>query len=393
MPELDSVLQNQTRPALSVISRSAIRQFDQQVSDIPGILKLTLGEPDLNTPEHVKQVLINAITNNASHYAPSAGLLRLRQAVSKYLLNSTNIRYNPASEILITIGATEAIFATMQTILSVGDEVIIPTPTFPLYMAIAKAIDATVIEIDTSDTDFVLTADALKQALQAHPNAKMLVLNYPTNPTGATYSKSKLTELAQVIQNSKLFVLADEIYGELSYDNKHYSIAELLPSRTILINGISKSYAMTGYRIGFLAAPATLTSNILKLHGFMVTTAPTSIMEGAIEALLHGQDDVAKMCEQYRLRRDYLVKELNQLNFQVRSPAGTFYLFAKIPINLIQNSNQLALQIAHQAKLAVIPGKVFGAGGEGYLRFSYAASMSNLHEAVRRLTKFVQEEK
>lgn len=392
MPELAPFLQNKTRPEISTIGRSAIRQFDQQISDIPGILKLTLGEPDLDTPDHIKRVMINAINNNASHYAPSAGLLKLRQAISKYLEKVTNIQYQPDDEILVTIGATEAIFASMATILSAGDEVIIPTPVFPLYTAIANAIGANAIEVDTSETGFVLTAESLKQTLNQHPNAKMLVLNYPTNPTGATYSAAQLQELASVIKQTQLFVMADEIYCELCYTTKHHSVAELLPDRTIVINGISKSYAMTGYRIGYLAGPSALIKDILKLHGFMVTTAPTSVMEGATEALLHGQNDIVEMREKYRIRRDYLVPELTKLGFKIANPDGAFYLFAKIPASLNQDSTTFALELARKGKLAIIPGGVFGAGGEGYIRFSYAASMPNLHEAVRRLTKFIQEE-
>lgn len=393
MPELATILQNKTRPEISSIGRSAIRQFDQEISDIPGILKLTLGEPDLNTPDHIKRIMINAINNNESHYAPSAGLPKLRHAVSKYLEDSTMVKYDPRSEVLITIGATEAIYATMQTILSAGDEVIIPTPVFPLYTAVATTIGARPIEVDTSATNFLLTPNILKEVLKRHPSAKMVILNYPTNPTGATYSQSQLRQLSSVIQDSQLFVMADEIYSELCYGNPHFSIASLLPERTVIINGISKSYAMTGYRIGYLAGPAPLIKDILKLHGFMVTTAPTSIMEGATEALLRGQKDIISMRKKYQIRRDYLIPELQKLGFRTSNAEGAFYLFAKIPDFLTQDSTAFALQLARKGKLAIIPGAVFGPGGEGYIRFSYAASMTNLHEAVQRLTKFIQEEK
>lgn len=388
MPELEAQLTGMTRPVFDQIVPSAIRQFDNQIKDIPGILKLTLGEPDFNAPDHVKQATIDAINQNRSHYAPAAGLPELREAISTYLTKLNQVTYDPQTEILVTVGATEAIAAAMGTVLGAGDEVIIPTPIFPLYITTAQIDGATPVLVDTSVDDYVLTPARLTTTLAVHPRAKMLVLNYPTNPTGVTYTDSQLQALAAVIRKHKLLVLADEIYCELAYDQPHVSISTLLPERTIVINGVSKTFAMTGYRVGYLAAPAALTQQIAKLHGALVTAAPTPMMAAATDALQHGVADTAAMKDQYHERRDFLVQALNQLGFTTAQPNGAFYVFAKIPADEEQDDRAFALKVAQQAKVAVVPGSCFGPGGEGHVRLSYAADMDKLQEAVKRLAAY-----
>lgn len=389
MPKLEPELAGLVRASFEQVVPSAIRKFDSQVSSIPDILKLTLGEPDFNAPEHVKQATIDAINNNASHYGPAAGLPELRRAIADYLAKLNHVDYDPDTEILTTIGATEAISAAMGTILGAGDEVLVPTPIFPLYMAVAQLNGAIPVMINTAADGYVLTPERLKKALAAHPFAKMVVLNYPTNPTGVTYTREELQVLADVIRQHKLLVLADEIYCELAYDHEHVSMAEFLPERTIVINGVSKSFAMTGYRIGYLAAPAALTAQIAKLHGALVTAAPTPMMAAAVEALTNGDADIAEMKQAYHTRRDYLVQALNTLGFETAAPNGAFYVFAKIPDAVDQDDYAYALQLAEKAHLAVIPGSFFGPGGEGYLRLSYAASQTVLETAVARLSQFI----
>ncbi|AEV94470.1 aminotransferase class I/II-fold pyridoxal phosphate-dependent enzyme [Pediococcus claussenii] len=389
MPELKKSLHSKTRKSLSQIGRSAIRQFDQEVSSIPGILKLTLGEPDLDTPDHIKDALISAVQQNQSHYAAAAGNIELRTAISNYLKKVNKIKYNPNSEIIVTVGATEAIYSSMTSLLESGDGVIIPTPAFPLYSAVAIVNDAVPIEVDTSNTDFVLTPDVLEDALQHNPNTKMVVLNYPTNPTGVTYSRQQLAALAKVLKKYSVFVLVDEIYCELNFGAEHASITEFIPDQTILINGVSKSYAMTGYRVGYLAAPKQVVTNILKLHGFAVTTVPTTIMVAATEAIEHGDADIIRMKQIYSKRRDYIVTEFKKMGFSLASPQGAFYLFAKIPDGFPQNSRTFAVDLAQNGKLALVPGVVFGPGGEGYVRLSYAASMDHLKEAVSRMHTYL----
>ena len=247
------------------------------------------------------------------------------------------------------------------------------------------------ITVDTSNDGFVLTADKLRETIEANPdkNFKAVVLVYPSNPTGVTYSKEQLEDLAEVIKEYKLWALCDEVYAELTYDKTHYSLANILPDQTIVITGLSKSHAMTGWRIGFILGPTHFMNEVVKTHQYMVT-APTSFAQyGALAAMLHGQDDCAKMMVEYSERRDYLAAELKKLGFEVASPDGAFYLFAKIPAKCGTDSWAFVRDLASKAKVALIPGVSFGAGGESYVRFSYAASMENLKEVVARLTTYL----
>lgn len=381
---------------LSLVGPSAIRAFDVEVSAIPNIIKLTLGEPDFNVPEHIKQAAIQSIIDDDSHYAASNGTLALRQAAAHFLQDRYQVNYDATSEIIVTVGATEAIYATLTTILNPEDKIILPTPIFPLYIAVGLVDGAQPVYINTAPTDFILTPDLLKAAIAEHGDAiKAVVLNFPSNPTGVTYSDEQVKALADVLRETNIIVISDEIYSELSYDNDHVSMAKYLPEQTIVLNGVSKSHAMTGYRIGILAGPAKLVQKIAMIHQFTITTASNPAMAAATEALgtEAGRQDTLDMKAAYRQRRDFVYEQMTSLGFQVAKPDGAFYIFAKIPAGYLQDDFEFARDLANKNGLALIPGSSFGPGGEGYVRLSYAAAIETLQEAMARLTLYMKENK
>lgn len=386
-------LVNHMNHEIAAIQPSDILAFNAEIANIPDIVRLTLGEPDFNTPEHVKQAAIESIEADESHYAPSNGTLALRTAAAEFLAAKYDVHYDPASEVIITAGATGGIYTALTSILNPGDEVLIPTPIFPLYIAIVKLSGATPVFMDTSDNGFVLSPDQLQTTLAAHPKTKAVVLNFPSNPTGVTYRHDDLKALAAVLADQPIFVLSDEIYSELTYGEPHESIANYLPTQTILLNGVSKSHAMTGWRIGIMCAPKAITAQLGKIHQFTVTSTTTNAQAAATEALKNGLDDAQVMKREYQERRDYLYDALNDLGFQSAKPEGAFYLFSKIPAGLPQNSMAFCRELAHEARVALIPGSSFGPGGEGYVRISYAASMADLKTAVTRLRTYVASKK
>jgi aminotransferase len=372
------------------IAISDIRQFDTEVSAIPGIIKLTLGEPDFNTPDHIKQAAIKAIEANKSHYTPNAGLPALRKAAADYYNKKFNLHYQP-EQVVTTIGATEGIAASLQTIINPDDTVIVPTPIFPIYIPDTKINEGNVILVDTSKDNFVLTADRLRQVIEEHPLAriKALVLNYPCNPTGVTYSRQQLEAIAQVARDYDFWIISDEIYAELTYQKKHISMGEVLPEKTILLTGLSKSHAMTGWRIGYILGPQDFIEQVVKSHQYMVTSPTTVSQYAALEAMTNGQRDSLAMKKEYDKRRAFLVKELAEAGFKTASADGAFYLFAKIPAGCVQDSWTFVRSLAQQAKVALIPGVSFGPGGEGYVRISYAASMKQLQRAAAAIKQYV----
>lgn len=386
-------LVNHMNHEIAAIQPSDILAFNAEIANIPGIVRLTLGEPDFNTPEHVKQAAIESIEADESHYAPLNGTLALRTAAAEFLATKYDVHYDPASEVIITAGATGGIYTALTSILNPGDEVLIPTPIFPLYIAIVKLAGATPVFMDTSDNGFVLSSDQLQTTLAAHPKTKAVVLNFPSNPTGVTYRHDDLKALAAVLADQPIFVLSDEIYSELTYGEPHESIANYLPTQTILLNGVSKSHAMTGWRIGIMCAPKAITAQLGKIHQFTVTSTTTNAQAAATEALKNGLDDAQVMKREYQERRDYLYDALNDLGFQSAKPEGAFYLFSKIPAGLPQNSMAFCRELAHEARVALIPGSSFGPGGEGYVRISYAASMADLKTAVTRIRTYVASKK
>lgn len=386
-------LTNRFNKYLDKIEVSLIRQFDQSISDVPGIMKLTLGEPDFTTPEHVKEAAKAAIDANQSHYTGMAGLVALRQAAADFVKDKYHLTYNPDNEILVTIGATEALSATLTAILEPGDTVLLPAPAYPGYEPIVNLVGADIVEIDTTGNDFVLTPEVLEQAiLEQGDSLKAVLLNYPTNPTGVTYSREQIKALADVLRKYDVFVISDEVYSELTYtDEPHVSIAEYLPEQTILINGLSKSHAMTGWRIGLIFAPAVFTAQLIKSHQYLVTAATTMAQFAAIEALSAGKDDALPMKAEYVKRRDYIIDKMSALGFKIIKPDGAFYIFAKIPEGYEQDSFKFCQDFAREKAVAFIPGVAFGKYGEGYLRLSYAASMETITTAMERLKEFMEE--
>ncbi|EOH96289.1 pyridoxal phosphate-dependent aminotransferase [Enterococcus pallens] len=384
-------LDKRFNPNVYKIAVSLIRQFDEQVSGIPNMLKLTLGEPDFNTPEHVKTAGEQAIKENYSHYTGMSGLLDVREAASQFVAKKYDVKYDSQSEVLVTVGATEAISASLLAILEPGDKVLLPAPTYPGYEPLILLADAEPVYIDTRDSDFVLTPEQVDQAMQEHGDAvKAVIITSPSNPTGVAYNEAEVKALAETLAKYDVFVISDEIYSELNYEAKHVSFAKYLREQTILINGLSKSHAMTGWRIGFIFAPESLTAQIIKVHQYLVTAASTISQKAAVRALIQGITDGEVMREEYRKRRDYLYKEMTDMGFEVARPSGAFYLFAKIPEQFGSDSMAFCLDLAKKNQLAVIPGIAFGEEGEGYIRLSYAASLENLEEAAKRLRAYVE---
>ena len=378
---------------LDKIEVSLIRQFDQSISSIPVVLRLTLGEPDFTTPDHVKEAAKVAIDANESHYTGMSGLLALRQAASQFVKEKYNLSYDPETEILVTIGATEALSATLTAILEEGDKVLLPAPAYPGYEPIVNLVGAEIVEIDTTDNDFVLTPEMLEKAILEQGNQlKAVILNYPANPTGVTYSREQMAALADVLKKYDVFVVCDEVYSELTYtEQPHVSIAEFLPEQTIVINGLSKSHAMTGWRLGFTFAPAAFTAQLIKSHQYLVTAANTMAQFAGVEALTVGKDDAEPMKREYIERRDYIIEKMTELGFKIIKPNGAFYIFAKIPADYNQDSFAFLKDFAQKKAVAFIPGAAFGQYGEGYVRLSYAASMDTIKEAMKRLKEYMEE--
>ncbi|NMV51941.1 aminotransferase class I/II-fold pyridoxal phosphate-dependent enzyme [Lactobacillus reuteri] len=390
MPELSADLYGTVSHKLDALQPSGIREFNKEVSKIPGIIKLTLGEPDMATPEHVKQAAIRSIEEDDSHYAPQMGKPELLEAISDYIQNTRDVHYDPQTEIIATVGATEALDATLFAILNTGDKVVVPTPIFSLYFPLIEMTGATVVQVDTSADNFVLTPEKLEEVLEEEgKGVKAVILNYPSNPTGREYPQEVLAGLAEVIKKHHLYAIADEIYSELVYGVEHYSIATMIPERTIFISGLSKSHAMTGYRLGYVAAPAKIMANISKMHAFLVTTVTNNVQVAAAEALTNGLDDPLEFRKIYQHRRDLLVAGLKKLGFEMLTPEGAFYLFAKIPTQFGTDDVAFAKQLAKEAKVGVTPGSAFGKGGDGYVRLSYASSDENLTEAIKRIGEFL----
>ena len=377
---------------LDKIQVSLIRQFDQAISEIPGVLRLTLGEPDFTTPDHVKEAAKRAIDQDQSYYTGMSGLLTLRQAASDFVKEKYQLDYNPENEILVTIGATEALSATLTAILEEGDKVLLPAPAYPGYEPIVNLVGAEIVDIDTTENGFVLTPEMLEKAiLEQGDKLKAVILNYPANPTGITYSREQLEALAAVLRKYEIFVVCDEVYSELTYTGEnHVSLGTMLRDQAIIINGLSKSHAMTGWRLGFIFAPANFTAQLIKSHQYLVTAANTMAQHAAVEALTAGKDDAEPMKKEYIQRRDYIIDKMTDLGFEIIKPDGAFYIFAKIPAGYNQDSFAFLKDFAQKKAVAFIPGAAFGQYGEGYVRLSYAASMGTIREAMKRLEEYMR---
>ncbi|RHW52919.1 amino acid aminotransferase [Lactobacillus bombicola] len=394
MPTLANNLSDTINRRIEKLPKSEIRSFSQKISQIPGIVKLTVGEPDLNTPDHIKQAAIDDINRDDSHYAPEAGKEEYLNAVSDYLKKSLGVYYNPKNEICATVGVSEALNVSFMAILNPGDKVIVPTPVWGVYFGIIKMAGGVPIEVDTSADNFILTAAHLAEVMENEgKGAKAVILTDPSNPTGRVYAKKDLKELAKVIVDYNLFALSDEIYAELIYaQKKHYSLTQIIPDRTILLSGLSKNFAMTGWRIGYIAAPKEIMQTISKINSFMITSVTDNVQIGAAEAIGHGEQDYIEARAIYERRLHIIQTGLEKNGFTMATPEGAFYIFAKIPSKFGTDDVAFATDLANKVKVGVIPGSYFGAGGQGFVRLSYASSEKCLRTAVERITTYVNEQ-
>ncbi|MBS8263256.1 aminotransferase A [Mesobacillus boroniphilus] len=369
------------------IEISGIRKFFNMVADVKDMVSLTIGQPDFPTPEHVKEAGKKAIDQNITTYTHNAGLIQLRKASADFYKKKYNVDYSADNEVIITVGASEAIDITFRTILEEGCEVIIPGPVYPGYEPIIKLCGATPVYADIRNTQFRMTAGLIESLIT--DKTRCIVLPYPSNPTGVSLNEEELKEIAQLLKDKEIFVLADEIYSELVYEQKHVSIAQFMKEKTIVINGLSKSHSMTGWRIGMLFAPEYLAKHILKVHQYNVTCATSISQMAALEALTAGIDDALPMKQEYASRRDYVFNRLHSMGLDVIKPDGAFYFFVKIPTSNI-SSFDFCMELVNEVKLAVVPGSAFSDFGEGYFRLSYAYSMNTLKEGLDRLESYLR---
>ncbi|WP_249869938.1 aminotransferase A [Oceanobacillus saliphilus] len=370
------------------IEISGIRKFFNMVADEKDVVSLTIGQPDFHTPDYVKNAASEAIFKNKTTYTSNAGIIELREAISKFNETNYGIRFDPLSEIIVTTGASQAIDITFRTILSPGDEVILPGPIYPGYEPLITLAGAKTVYADTTKTGFKLTKETLEQHIT--DKTKCVVLPYPSNPTGASFSREELRELTEVLKGRDIFILADEIYSELVFENRHYSIASFdsIKDKTIVINGLSKSHSMTGFRIGYVLAPKWLCKHILKVHQYNVTCASSISQYAALEALTNNSNSTRIMREAYRKRRDYVYDRLKKMGLEVNNPEGAFYFFPKFPIREM-SSFELGLALVRDAKVALVPGDSFSSLGEGYMRLSYAYDMDTIIQGLNRLETFL----
>ncbi len=372
------------------IEPSGIRKFFDVVSEMPGAISLGVGEPDFDTPYVVREEGIYALEQGKTYYTANAGLKELREEISIYLNRKYGLYYESDKEIVVTVGGSEGIDLALRCMINPGDEVLIPQPCFVSYAPCAIMADATPVYINLKEeNEFKLTKEELAASIT--DKTKILMLAYPSNPTGAIMTKEELEELVPIIIEHDLYVISDEIYSELTYDNKHCSIASLLgmKERTIVINGFSKSFAMTGWRLGYACGPKNIMEQILKLHQFAIMCAPTNSQFAAVEALRNCDDDVDKMVEAYNQRRRFLIHQLKEIGIECFEPYGAFYIFPSIK-KFGMSSEEFANRLLQEQKLAVIPGTAFGACGEGFVRISYAYSIENLKVGLDRIKKFIE---
>ena len=373
------------------IPPSGIRKFFDIVSEMKDAISLGVGEPDFVTPWHIRNEAIYSLERGRTHYTANAGQIELRREIALYMERKIDVSYDPAKEILVTVGGSEAIDICIRALVNPGDEVRVPEPSFVCYKPCATLAGAVPVPIVTKNEDrFKLTKEALLAAIT--PKTKLLVLPYPNNPTGGIMTREDLEEIASVLRGTDIFVLSDEIYGELTYGRKHVSIASLpgMRERTVLVNGFSKSYAMTGWRLGWAAAPKEIMSLMLKIHQYAIMCAPTSSQYAAIEAIKNGDEDIERMREQYNYRRRVIVDGFNKMGLSCFEPEGAFYVFPSIHSTGL-GSEAFAEQVLHSQKIAVVPGTAFGDSGEGFIRCSYAYSIANINEALERIDRFVNQ--
>jgi aminotransferase len=372
------------------IPRSGIRDFFDIVSTMRDVISLGIGEPDFDTPWHVRESTVFALERGATHYTSNLGYLELRRALTKYVRKAFGGEYNPETEVLVTVGVSEALDLALRALLNPGDEVLYHEPCYVSYRATVLFAHGNPVAVETSaQNGFRLTRAMLEAKLS--PRTKVLMLNFPNNPTGGIMNQADLKDIAAFACERDLLVIADEIYGELTYDGPHTSIISLpgMRERTIFLHGFSKAWAMTGFRLGYACGPAELIEAMMKIHQYTMLCASSLSQKAALEALARPESDIAEMVDAYRLRRNYLVTAFGEMGLECHRPLGAFYAFPSVA-KLGVSSRDFALRLLHEEKVAVVPGTAFGACGEGFVRCAYATSMDNIKEAMARVAKLVK---
>lgn len=376
--------------AVENIKPSGIRKFFDIVSEMKDAISLGVGEPDFDTPWHIRDEGIFALEKGKTFYTSNAGLKELREEICNYLKRRQNIQYNPLSEVIVTVGGSEAIDIGLRAIINPGDEVIIPQPAYVSYEPCTILAGAKPVIINLkAENEFRLTPEELEDAISE--KTKVLILPFPNNPTGAIMEREDLEKIADIIIKNDIYVMSDEIYSELTYKGEHVSIASLpgMKERTILINGFSKAYAMTGWRLGYACGPAEIIKQMTKIHQFAIMCAPTTSQYAAVEALKNGDEDVKMMRQAYNQRRRFLINAFKEMKLNCFEPYGAFYVFPCIK-EFGMTSEEFATRFLEEEKVAAVPGNAFGESGEGFLRISYAYSLDNLKIAMERFKRFVE---
>ena len=383
-------MRNPLSDKIVAIPPSGIRKFFDIVSEMKDAISLGVGEPDFDTPWHIREEGIYSLEKGRTFYTSNAGLKELKVEIHNYLRRRCDVTYDADTEIMVTVGGSEAIDIAMRAMINPGDEVLIPQPSYVSYLPCAILADGVPVVIELEEKDqFRLTPEKLLEKLT--PKSKLLVLPFPNNPTGAIMEREDLEKIAKIVEEHDLFVISDEIYAELTYGSeKHVSIASLpgMKERTVLINGFSKAYAMTGWRLGYACAPSAILSQMLKIHQYAIMCAPTTSQYAAVSALKNGDADVQHMRESYDQRRRYLIHAFEEMGLECFEPLGAFYMFPSIK-RFGMTSDEFATRLLQEEKVAVVPGTAFGDSGEGYLRVSYAYSLKSLKEALGRIERFV----
>ena len=371
------------------IKPSGIRRLFDIANEIPDVISLGVGEPDFDTPWHIREEGIYSLHKGRTFYTSNSGLIELREEIARFMKRKYGLSYDPKHEIVLTVGGSEAIDIALRAMLNPGDEGLIPQPSYVSYMPCVVLADGVPVVIELEEKDqFKLTPEKLLEKIT--DKTKILVLPFPNNPTGAIMEKEELEEIARIVIEKDLFVISDEIYSELTYSQRHHTIAAFpgMKERTILINGFSKAYAMTGWRLGYACAPANILEQMLKIHQYAIMCAPTTSQYAAISAMKNGDGDVAMMRESYNQRRRYLLHAFKEMNIDCFEPLGAFYTFPNIS-RFGMSSEEFATTLLKEEKVAVVPGTAFGDCGEGFVRISYAYSLENLKEALGRIGRFV----
>ena len=372
------------------IKPSGIRKFFDIVSEMDDAISLGVGEPDFDTPWHIREEGMYSLEKGRTFYTSNAGLSELKIEISKYLDRRFDLKYDPSDEIMITVGGSEAIDGALRAMLDAGDEVILPQPSYVSYEPCIVLADGVPVIVELKEeNDFKLTREQLEKAVT--DKTKILIMPFPNNPTGAIMTKEELQPIVDFVIEHDLFVISDEIYSELTYSGNHVSIGAFpgMKERTIVINGFSKSYAMTGWRLGYACGPKVILKQILKIHQFAIMCAPTTSQYAAIEALRHGDDDVEKMRDEYDRRRRFLLNAFEEMGIECFEPYGAFYMFPSIK-KFGMSSDEFATRLLKEEKIAVVPGTAFGDCGEGFLRISYAYSIDDLKAALERIGRFIE---